>query len=493
MQVEDVGDTLCLHNARRCLLLRASASFIRRSLSPLHSLFLRFQRLPIGLSYGRWRYLGCGADRRCLFRSLFGLFPCVSAVHFQTIPFRGPEERISMLRLDRCRLAGLLEAAFPAGSIRHFGSRGGHGSRYRRGLRRERENGIRRSTPANVLTEEQRDFYFEHGYLVLHEHLSQFWLDRLTKATDEFIEKSKGYTAKDALPFGAASHDDLADKFSFAEGHTREHPMLTRLASPSTSHETYWEVTSGPFADIASELLGPNVRFHHSKLNFKWPMAMEKVHWHQDIQFWPHTNYTPLTIGVYLNDVDESMGPMDVVPLSEYDQLHALTDENTGAFTGVISRRELKRIPLDKAVRLYGKAGTVTVHNSRCVHSSLPNMSNKARPLLLNTFSCASAGMILAGTNGIHMRSKLGTPLVRGGEPVFTVFDPRPCPMAPDFSTVGYVNPFIKSDVKYSNEDKRSQTQRKARRPKTKEKRKRTQMEVEDLSYILYGSSPPRE
>jgi hypothetical protein len=32
----------------------------------------------------------------------------------------------------------------------------------------------------------------------------------------------------------------------------------------------------------------------------------------QDIQFWPHTNFTPLTIGVYLNDVTEDMGPMKV-------------------------------------------------------------------------------------------------------------------------------------------------------------------------------------
>ena len=36
-----------------------------------------------------------------------------------------------------------------------------------------------------------------------------------------------------------------------------------------------------------------------------------------------HTNFTPLTIGVYLNDVTEEMGPMQIVPLSEHDELHA--------------------------------------------------------------------------------------------------------------------------------------------------------------------------
>ena len=53
---------------------------------------------------------------------------------------------------------------------------------------------------------------------------------------------------------------------------------------------------------------------------------MEKIAWHQDIQFWPHTNYTPLTIGVYLSDVTEDMGPMKVVPLTVHDELHPLTD-----------------------------------------------------------------------------------------------------------------------------------------------------------------------
>ena len=75
-----------------------------------------------------------------------------------------------------------------------------------------------------------------------------------------------------------------------------------------TQHETYWEFArKGPFADIAEDLLGPNVKFHHSKLNFKWGGGGESVKWHQDIQFWPHTNYDVLTIGVYLSDVSQDM------------------------------------------------------------------------------------------------------------------------------------------------------------------------------------------
>jgi ectoine hydroxylase len=131
-----------------------------------------------------------------------------------------------------------------------------------------------------------------------------------------------------------------------------------------------------------------------------------------------------------------------VVPLSVHDELHPLTDED-GAFTGVLSEADLACIDTAAAVSTAGPAGTITVHNARCVHASEPNVSGAARPLLLNTFASASAGTLQAGTNGIHLRSTRGMPIVRGEAEVFTVFDGRPCPMAPDFST-GYRTPFIK-------------------------------------------------
>ena len=53
-------------------------------------------------------------------------------------------------------------------------------------------------------------------------------------------------------------------------------------------------------ADVAADIVGPDVKFHHSKLNFKWAEGGEEVKWHQDIQFWPHTNYSPATIGTLL-------------------------------------------------------------------------------------------------------------------------------------------------------------------------------------------------
>ena len=48
--------------------------------------------------------------------------------------------------------------------------------------------------------------------------------------------------------------------------------------------------------------------------------------WHQDIQYWPHTNYSPLTIGVYMDDVGDEQGPLAVVPGSQDGDLYSLYD-----------------------------------------------------------------------------------------------------------------------------------------------------------------------
>lgn len=113
---------------------------------------------------------------------------------------------------------------------------------------------------------------------------------------------------------------------------------------------------TGPILDLAEDLLGPDVRLHHSKLNSNWAAGGEEVKWHQDIQFWPHTNYSPLTIGVYLQGVTDEMAPMGVLPGSHNRKLYDLADSD-GNWTGALNADDLERIDLDKVVWLKGTAG----------------------------------------------------------------------------------------------------------------------------------------
>ena len=46
-----------------------------------------------------------------------------------------------------------------------------------------------RTHATRVVTEEQREFYCERGYLLLEGFVSQEWIGRLRAATDEMVER----------------------------------------------------------------------------------------------------------------------------------------------------------------------------------------------------------------------------------------------------------------------------------------------------------------
>jgi len=276
-----------------------------------------------------------------------------------------------------------------------------------------------------ILTEDLRTKYLEQGYCGGQNWVSSEWLKRLNDVTNAFIEESRSVERSGA-------------KFDLEPGHTRANPRLRRLNSPTDFHETYWEFAStGPFVDIAEDLLGSNIKFHHSKLNFKWGGGGEAVKWHQDIQFWPHTNYDVLTIGVYLSDVTDDMAPMGIIPKSHSQELFDLYDQNE-TWTGHIREEDLHLLDIDSAEYLSGPAGTVTVHNCRAIHGSPPNASALPRPLLLCAYSAADAIPI---TN-LTAKGKYAETVVRGERARWARFDPRPVLMPPDWSKQGYKSIF---------------------------------------------------
>ncbi len=281
-----------------------------------------------------------------------------------------------------------------------------------------------RQYPSKVLSDEQREFYFEYGYVLLEKIIPDAWIDRLIKTTEEMVDRSRTLTKSDAV-------------FDLENGHTADSPRLRRLSSPVEHHPVYWEYASQSIlADIAADLVGPDVKFHHSKLNFKWARGGEEVKWHQDIPFWPHTNYSPLTIGTYLHDVGPEQGPLGVIPRSHTGEIFDHYDEQD-EWVGCLSDKDLKQGSLSGAEYLSGPSGSVTVHNCRTLHGSGPNTSTVGRPLLLNVFSSADAFPYTANP----LRTRYDGTIVRGKAVRWAHHDPRPCIVPPDWSE-GYTSIF---------------------------------------------------
>lgn len=272
-------------------------------------------------------------------------------------------------------------------------------------------------TPAKVLTEQQRDFYWANGYLLLEKIIPDEWLDRLRAATDEMVRRSTALRASDPV-------------FDLEPDHSPENPRLRRVSSPVDQHPDYWAYArDSVLADIAADLVGPDVAFHHSKLNFKWARGGAEVKWHQDIQYWPHTNYSPLTFGTYIYDCGIEQGPLGVLPGSQDGPLYDLYDD-ARHWTGALSPADAATLDAERAVYLPGPAGSVTIHNCRTAHHSAANDSPIGRPLLLNIFKAADAIPYTFNPLG----SSHAEEIVRGAPARWAHHDPRPCLMPPDWS-----------------------------------------------------------
>lgn len=275
-----------------------------------------------------------------------------------------------------------------------------------------------------VLTEKQRESYFEDGYLLLEKVVSDEWLERLRAVTNQMVDDSRQVTRSDAV-------------WDLEDGHSAETPRLRRLSSPNDHHPTYWEFASrSVLPDIVADLVGPNVKFHHSKLNFKWARVGEEVKWHQDIGFWPHTNYSPCTLGTYLYDCTMEQGPLGVIKGSHNGPLYDQYDDK-GEWIGCLSDEDAAGLDVSKVVYLDGPPGSVTIHNCRTIHGSRPNSSDEGRPLLLNVYAAADAFSYTA--NPLH--SKYDQEIVRGKPVRWADHDPRPCLVPPDWSG-GYTSIF---------------------------------------------------
>ena len=267
--------------------------------------------------------------------------------------------------------------------------------------------------PLKILSEAQRAAYDRDGFIAVEGVVPPDWIERLLAVTAGFVERSRTLTASDRV-------------FDLEAGHTADTPRLRRLTSPADLDETYWEFAStGPIVDVVEDLIGPDIKFHHSKLNFKAPRGGEEVRWHQDIQFWPHTNYSPLTVGVFLADVEAGMGNVGFIPGSHERELHDQYDGDT--WVGCLSDADVAALDLASAVYPEGPAGTITVHNCRTVHGSTPNLSDRARPLLLQTYAAADAFTYTDLVRG----TAHGDQLIRGVAARWARHDPRPCQVGP--------------------------------------------------------------
>jgi ectoine hydroxylase-related dioxygenase (phytanoyl-CoA dioxygenase family) len=235
----------------------------------------------------------------------------------------------------------------------------------------------------SILTQEQIDQFWRDGAITIENAVTPEQLDALRRDFDAWVEESRGHAAA----YGEAL--DGRPRFDLQPGHSAGKPALRRVQAPTEVSEAYFQVMSdSAMTGMVADLIGPNVKHHHNKINSKLPGAATEVKWHQDFPYTPHSNTDLITALLMVDEVTDQNGPLEIAPGSHEGPLHSLW--HGGKFTGAIADEtadEMKR----QAVRCFGPAGSVCLMHTCVAHGSAPNLSDMPRTLFIAVYSAADA------------------------------------------------------------------------------------------------------
>ena len=266
------------------------------------------------------------------------------------------------------------------------------------------------------LTDEQIASYHRDGYVAVPRVLDAEQVKALQEVTESFVERARSVARSDAV-------------FDLDPRHTAATPVVRRIKNPADNDPLYrWVGFDSPIPDIVSQLIGPSIRFHHSKLNLKGSLLGAAVEVHQDAAFYPHSNDDVLAVGLLLDDASAANGAMAVLPGSQHGPIYTHYDTQ-GRFVGSMRADDVARLDRRNAVLLELPAGSIHIHHYRLVHWSAPNTSTAERRLLINSYTAADAVSFMPDTTGSPL---VGT-LLRGTPPTVARRTAGDMPLPPDF------------------------------------------------------------
>ncbi|MGH6952536.1 MAG: phytanoyl-CoA dioxygenase family protein [Alphaproteobacteria bacterium] len=277
-----------------------------------------------------------------------------------------------------------------------------------------------------VLTEAERRSFFRDGFVTLPGWVESSTLTALRSALAEIVELSRERPATD-------------EDFTLATGHGPRDPRLVTARRVHDLHPAFWSYAArSRLADLAADLVGPDVKFREAYVNFKRARDGEAVSWHQDFPFFPMTNRAMLTVLTYLEDTTIEMGPIALVPGSHRSELYDHHDR-AGRWIGRVSDEDLPQAPVGRAAPQPGPAGTLVIFDSCVLHGSAPNATPRHRPVVVIGYAAADAFPYTSTPPSMH--SKRTWQIVRGKPAPFAHHELVRCRVPPDWSQTAYLPP----------------------------------------------------
>jgi hypothetical protein len=276
-----------------------------------------------------------------------------------------------------------------------------------------------------ILSQEQRRRFFEQGYLKFDAYAQDAEVGKLQAAWRELMLASGTLTHSN-------SHYELADDHCAS----RPHPVVVKMVADLSAD--VWDYVRGlNLTNLAVDLLGPDVKFRETYINYKLAKVGRRVSWHQDFPFFPTTNRAMITVLTYIEDVTDNMGPVRVLPESHRGPLYDHYDES--GWIGRLPDDVVDNLALQDSVSLAGPAGTVVVFDNFMVHGSEANLSDRSRPVMVTGYAAADAFAYTATPPS--MRSPRTWQQVRGKPASAAHHEGIKVRVPPDWSHQDYIPP----------------------------------------------------
>lgn len=233
-----------------------------------------------------------------------------------------------------------------------------------------------------MLNSKQVEGFHEKGYVLIHDAVGQQEIRDINAQLDKWVVQSRQYQSN----YGSLI--DGQPRFDLEPGHSKIAPKLRRVTNPQEVSPAIKHTLLGDsVAKYMVPILGPDIKFDHSKINAKHPGMKSDIKYHQDHIFEPQTNDSVIVALLMLTDSTEENGCLKVVPGSHNYRYPHTRD---GKFTGTIDETYNEYFDTN-ADLIEAEAGSLCLMHTWAVHGSEPNRSNIPRRLLITEYKAADA------------------------------------------------------------------------------------------------------
>ena len=234
-----------------------------------------------------------------------------------------------------------------------------------------------------MLSDAELDAFRRDGFARLGCTLTDRGLEMMRAEAMTSWEAEKGPFNPDTT-WLSPRHVSLTETTAWRAHHVKN-SILTNVYHHSETIRRYY--FHGPLVDIASQIIGPNLKAATAQLTFKMRGNTMPFHWHQDNAYGELEPYTALTVLTALDDANVENGCLWLIPGS-----HKQSQANPQAREEKSALLPIKlEVDESRAVPVPMKAGEALCFHCWMLHRSGGNQSASHRRILFLRFADADA------------------------------------------------------------------------------------------------------